>query len=368
MRIALIHGNDGSDVRAGKTCRSLARLDHEVHFIGWDRRPGSRKELDLGPTTMHLMHRATPHGRGTIRGQLAFIAHVARNLRRIRPDVVCAVNEELAFSVLPFKGLLYDRLVCDVYDSLGPRVAASRWHKRLPLGLVHTLGLRGPDRLIATDETRRGMLGRYASKAIVVENVPEDPGEEFALHVPAGPVRIWAGGSLEEIKGLRVLLEAIEPLAGVRIVSAGWPYDDFAAEVFVKHPRVDFLGIVTARRALELAASCDAVFSYYAPINALMVNASPNKVYDAMAVGRPVLINREVRLSAWVEQEGVGTACAYDDVQCLRDAIAGLTGRRASLVDFAARSRALFRQKYHWGIMESRLAELYRDLERETAE
>jgi glycosyltransferase involved in cell wall biosynthesis len=228
--------------------------------------------------------------------------------------------------------------------------------------------LRGPDRLIATDETRRGMLGRYASKAIVVENVPEDPGEELAQALPQGPIRIWAGGSLEEIKGLRVLLEAIEPLSDVRIVSAGWPYDDFAAETFVKHSRVDFLGIVTARRALELAASCDAVFSYYAPINAYMVNASPNKVYDAMAVGRPVLINREVRLSAWVEEKGIGYLCAYDDVPCLRNSIAGLADRRASLADFAARARALFRQKYHWGIMESRLAELYRGLERETAE
>jgi glycosyltransferase involved in cell wall biosynthesis len=368
MRIALIHGNDGSDVRAGKTCRSLARLGHDVHFIGWDRRPHSRKELDLGPTAMHVMERATPHGRGTVPGQLAFIAHIVRSLKQIRPEVVCAVNEELAFSVLPFKGLLYDRLVCDVYDSLGPRVAASRWHKRLPLGLVHKLGLRGPDRLIATDETRRAMLGRYAHKAIVVENVPEDPGEELALRLPEGPVRIWAGGSLEEIKGLRKLLEAIEPLAGVRIVSAGWPFDEFAAEVFVKHPRVDFLGIVTARRALELAASCDAVFSYYAPINVYMVNASPNKVYDAMAVGRPVLINREVRLSDWVAQEGVGEVCAYDDVNCLRQVIARLGERRGALAAFAARARTLFRQRYQWGIMESRLAELYRGLEREIAE
>jgi len=47
MRIALIHGNDGSDVRVGKTCRSLARLGFDTHFIGWDRRPEADKEIDL---------------------------------------------------------------------------------------------------------------------------------------------------------------------------------------------------------------------------------------------------------------------------------------------------------------------------------
>jgi hypothetical protein len=49
MRIALIHGNDGSDVRVGKTCRSLARLGFDVHFIGWDRRPGrTRRSTSVG--------------------------------------------------------------------------------------------------------------------------------------------------------------------------------------------------------------------------------------------------------------------------------------------------------------------------------
>jgi len=165
-------------------------------------------------------------------------------------------------------------------------------------------------------------------------------------------------------RGLRQLLEAIEPLQDVRVVSAGWPYDEFSSRVFVQHPRVDFEGIVTARRALELAANCDAVFSYYEPCNDYMINASPNKVYDAMAVGRPVLINREVRLAAWVEKAGVGYVCNYEDVACLRSIVASLMERRSSLPEFAARSRVLFLERYQWGQMEERLAGLYRDMGR----
>ena len=108
-------------------------------------------------------------------------------------------------------------------------------------------------------------------------------------------------------------LEAIEMLPNVSIVSAGWPYDDFASQVFVPHPRVEFHGIVTARESLELAAGCDAIFAYYEPANAYMVNTSPNKVYDAMAVGRPVLINREVRLAGWVQMES-RLAALYEDL------------------------------------------------------
>ena len=305
-RIALVHGNDGSDVRIGKTCRSLARLGFDVHFVGWDRRPGAEKQIDLGGAVAHLVSHETPHGRGNLAGQARYFRHVASTLRRLRPTVVCAINEELACAVLPMKGHYYDRLVCDVYDSLRARAATRPWYKRWPLNVINALGSIGSDRLIATDENRKRMLGCYASKAIVVENVPEDPGPELAAALPRGPVRIWAGGSLDARKGFGELLEAVEPLPDVRVISAGWPYDDFASQVFIRHPRVEYHGIVTARRALELAASCDAVFCYYAPVNVYMVHASPNKVYDAMAVGRPVLINREVRLAEWVEQAGVG--------------------------------------------------------------
>ena len=364
MRIALIHSNDGSDVRVGKTCRSLARLGFDMHFIGWDRRPEAPKSVDLGATLAHITARDTRHGRGTLGGQMKFVRHVLRSLRELRPEVVCAVNEEIAFTILPFKGWFYRRLVCDIYDSLQARVGQRPWPLSAMLAVAGRLALRGADRLIATDETRRQMLGQFASKAVVIENVPEDPGQDLAAALPQGPVRIWAAGSLDQGRGLRQLLEAIETLPNVSIVSAGWPYDDFASQVFVPHPRVEFHGIVTARESLELAAGCDAIFAYYEPGNAYMVNASPNKVYDAMAVGRPVLINREVRLARWVEEARVGYTCDYRDVNCLRSVLAGLESERGALPGFAARVRELFLERYQWAQMESRLAALYEDLGR----
>jgi glycosyltransferase involved in cell wall biosynthesis len=364
MRIALVHGNDGSDVRIGKICRSLSRLGFEIHFIGWDRRPNVPKQIDLGGAIPHVIKYETAHGKGNLAGQLRFYVHVIRVLAELRPRVACGVNEEAAFFLLPLKRLLYRYLVCDVFDSLGARAAGRAWHLRGLMRAMSAVGLWAADRLIATDENRRAMLGRFAGKAIVVENVPEDPGPELALQVPSGPIRIWAAGSIEAEKGFPELLKAIEGLDEVEIWSAGWPYDDFAVDVFMKHPRVKYHGIVTSREALRLAASCDAVFSYYAPIHAYRTNASPNKVYDAMAVGRPVLINSEVRLARWVEEASLGIVCPYRDVECLRSAISGLQRRRASLQQFASYARQLFTEKYHWGLMETRLAELYGSLGR----
>lgn len=362
MRIALIHANDGSDVRVGKTCRSLARLGFDAHFIGWDRRPELKKNVDLGSVQAHIVSRPTVHGRGTWRGHGAFVRHMFAVLKRIRPDVVCAVNEELAVSVLPAKGLLYRHLVCEIYDSLSARTTGRRFPLREALGAAGWLALQGADRLIVTDEHRLGMLGRQARKAVVIENVPEDPGPELAGRAPRGPIKIWVAGSLEEQRGLRVLLEAIAPLSDVEILAAGWPYDTFSSEVFVKHPRVDYRGVLTAAVSLELAASCDAVFCCYAPTNDYMINASPNKIHDALSVGRPVLINCEVRLAKWVQERDVGLTFPYTDVAGLRDAIGQLFHLRQTRQGRSAEIRSVFLAQHNWRDMEVRLEDLYRGL------
>jgi len=360
-RVALVHATDGSDVRVGKTCRSLSRMGLDVHFVGWDRRPGQEKMLDLGTATAHVLRLETRHARWSASGQVTYLAHIVKVLREVRPQVVCAVNEELAALLLPFRGVFYGRLVCELYDSLQARQSGRSRTVRLVAGAVTKMAHRFSDRLIATDRNRMNLLGRYADKAVVVQNVPEDPGDELSKRIPKGPIKIWAAGTLDETRGLRRLLDAVESLPDVTVVSAGWAFDSYATDVFLRSTRVEYHGIVSAARSLELAAGCDAIYCYYAPLNSNMINASPNKIHDALAVGRPVLINAEVLISSWVSEHAIGYVCPYDEVACLRRAIAQLPAARLALPEYAARCRALFRQQ-SWSSQEPTLSDLYRSL------
>ena len=66
-------------------------------------------------------------------------------LRRVRPDVVCAVNEELAFLLLPFKGVLFRRLVCELYDPLDARHSGASAPVRIASRIVSAVALRFSD-------------------------------------------------------------------------------------------------------------------------------------------------------------------------------------------------------------------------------
>ena len=362
MRIVVVYGNDGSDVRIGKICRSLSSKGYDVHFIGWDRRPDTDKTVELGTTQIHLMARKTRMGRGTLGGQMRFMWYAVRVLAKLRPEVVHCVNEDNTLGILPFRSILYDHLVCDVFDALLDRHSHRSKYVTIVLRAVAEIVRSGVDRLIATDAVRFSRFGRFRKKTVIVENVPEDPGDQLASQLPQGPVKIYVAGSLTRDRGLKQILEAVDRVEGIEILSAGWCYDEFSRETFLQHPKVTFKGIVTARQSLELAAQCDAVLCYYVPKSINSIYASPNKIYDAMSVGRPSIINKEAKVSRWIEQNTLGWACPYGDVDALVRVLESLKLNRDKLFDFATRSREFFIQGYTWEKMESRLEEMYASL------
>lgn len=361
-RIALIYGNDGFDVRVGKICRSLSALSYDVHFIGWVRRPEEKKEMDLGSASIHTMIYPTQFGWATRTGILRFGWHIANTLAKLRPEIVCCVNEDNAFLALAFRRIFYRYLVCDVFDALLDRHSHRHWPIPSILSVITELTRMSADRLIATDDSRFGRFGRFRKKSIVIENVPEDPGDELSRMKVEGPIKVYVAGSLDLIRGLKQIITVAEALGNLQIVSAGWPSDEYASKIFIRHPSVSFHGIVTLRKSLELAAECDAVLAFYAPISVNNRQASPNKVYDAMSVGRPVIINEEVIVSQWIIENKLGFRCSYYDIKALENIILSLEGRRGNLNKFAKRVRDIFVRKHTWKHMEFRLDELYKGI------
>lgn len=361
-RIVLISGNDGTDARIGKVCRSLSKMGFELHYVGWDRCPDADKPVDLGSAHLHIIRNVTPHGRFTVSGFIRFARHVVNKLREIRPNTVCCVDEEYSLLAMPMRFLFYRFLVCDVMDALYDRHSHRNWPMRTALRVLSFINRLGANRLIATDEARFEKFGRFKSKCTVVGNYPEDPGEDVAKTLLDGPTRIYAAGSMSVPRGLKQLIAAVDATTDVEIISAGWLYDDYAKEVFAKHPSVSFRGIVSLSESLQLAAQCDAVFAFYEPHSVNNRMASPTKLYDALSVGRPVIINEEAEVSEWVADNEVGFRLPYADTEGLKQVLASLKEHRQKLPQFAQHARWSFRQGYSWEAMEPRLRQLYTSL------
>ncbi len=363
ITVALIHANDGSDVRIGKFCRTLCELGYDCHFIGWDRRPNETKPRALGDTACHVMSLQTRHGRGTLWGLFRFYLFAIYWLFRVRPLTVSAVNEDLAFAFVPFRRLLFRRLVCDVFDSLKDRHSNKGPVVRRLISAVSWVARSGADRLVATDHRRLARFEQqYQSKSVVIENYPEDCGPNLSKTSPDGPLKVFVSGSLSQSRGLAQIVASASRVGNTQLISVGWIYDDYTQTQFVTNPLVSYHGIVTAKEALELGASCDAFLVFYEPTNLNNRNASPNKIYDALSVGRPCIVNREASISAWIEQQDLGFVCEYDAPDQL-DQIVRRLQDRSDHVERSQRLRSVFEQGYCWSQFGPVIDELFRGVD-----
>jgi len=368
MKILYISRNDGTDYRGAKMCNSLVKLGHQVVNVGWDRTPDKRKELVLVPEVkLRILQRPGVFEQNSLEGWGDYLPHLMRSLYEEKPDAVQAVNEEMAALVLPFKRILYRWLIVDVYDSVTANYYRTRWLD-LAARVCRWLANSGADCIVETAPELQAKLGRFVRKSIIIENAPFDPGNEIAAQVPtAGPVRLALGGGLTKRRmGLDILVAALDllPQGSVIVEASGWLGDDYAKNVFAKHPAVRYRWLEKAPDFLKLAGSCDALLYLRSDSceSDYIACVRPNRLFEALAVGRPIIVNPGLAIGRWIEEDNLGIVLPRFDPTSLASAIASLKERRAALPEQARHMRQVFLSDHVWPVMEKKLGELYQKL------
>src|SRR5437867_650721 len=90
--------------------------------------------------------------------------------------------------------------------------------------------------------------------------------------------------------------------------------------------------------------------------------ASPNKLFEAMMFGKPVIASADTRMAEVVREEGCGLVVPYGDSSALRGAIERLMLSPGDAEGMGARGRKAYEAKYNWRAMERRLLEAYGEL------
>jgi hypothetical protein len=294
-RILYLSFNDGSDMRINKEIRTLSRLAPvDMVALGTD---ATQCYAAAASNRLHYIHgsRKTP---GTL---LRYILKSASLLTTGNFQSVHIINEPQLLLLWPFLWF-QKQVVLDIFDSLFLRKNRPgnqwAWIKRIVYAPV--------DRVLVTDENRLGLLPDFLkARAFIVPNYPYRlaalPARQRAPHLT-----LMYFGWLGELRGTETVRELLDADPTLRVIMAGWLADE-PSRLLTQHPRVEWLGVLPQAEATHLAAQrADYILCVYAPINDNNINASPNKIYDAIQTGTPVIINAEVKVSGFVDQHGIG--------------------------------------------------------------
>ena len=178
------------------------------------------------------------------------------------------------------------------------------------------------------------------------------------------PFCVYVNGSLWNTRGIEVLLKAAERVPNCRIVVAGELPGKGIEDAFQSSSQVDYRGWLDHEDALRLYGPSKAVFAFYDPAIPINVCTSPTKLFEAMLMGKPVIINSEAHISNDVREWKTGYSCGYHDVDGLTGILREIGADPEEAERKGALARQLFEKRFAWEYFEPKLLELIRSLAR----
>jgi glycosyltransferase involved in cell wall biosynthesis len=295
-------------------------------------------------------------------GLLAWLIH-----HRAEYDLIHACDFDTILPALICKYLFGKRVVYDIFDFYADHLRATpEWVKRL-IRAVDLRAIERADAVILVDDARRAQIaGARAKRLAVVYNSPEDQdvrekqdnvSGEFAL-------RLAYVGLLQVERGLMDVLRVLRSHPEWGLDLAGFGGDEAQILGFARSlQNVSWHGRVSYQTALALSAKADVLFALYDPQIPNHRYASPNKLFEAMMLGKPVVVARGTNMDCIAEEVGFGLLVKYGDIPALESALQQLAQDPSLRAALGRQARQGYDQAYGWHIMEQRLIDLYDEIQ-----
>jgi glycosyltransferase involved in cell wall biosynthesis len=362
------------DPRVEKIARALAGAGYEVRLLGWDR-SASLPALSRGNglEVRRLPIRAE-FGQGLanlpnlLRWQWGLWSWLARNRRDY--DAIHACDFDTVLPALLAKKLWGKKVVYDIFDFYADHLRSTpgrlvRLIRAADLGAINRA-----DAVILADDSRREQIrGSSPRRCTVVYNSPEDLRCELegsfapAAAVTPGSLRLCYVGLLQVERGIMELLEVLSRRPQWRLDLAGFGGDEAAITAKIRAmPNVAWHGRIPYRQALGLSLQADTLFATYDPAIPNHRYASPNKVFEAMMLGKPVIVARGTNMDRMIAAAGCGIVIEYGDTAALEDALARLAAGPELRRKLGENARRAYDATYSWAVMEKRVTSLYQEL------
>ncbi len=267
-----------------------------------------------------------------------------------------------------------------VYDSHElwldrPRVPPRSKLNRFLVKKIESFLIRRTDaNIIAGDFRARELVKRYhiIEPTVILNLPPYHPVESSrllhdALGIPTDEMIIIYIGIVNLGRGLEEAVQSLKYLNRCHLVLMGFAYDDYISslEAFIASEgltgRVHFFGPVPFEEVTRYAASAGVGLVLYRNICLNWYYSSPNKLFECMAAGLPVVGSNFPDLKMYIEGYDIGVTCDPDNPRDIADGINRIISDEARYDSM--RKNALEAAKtFNWGNESRKLIALYEGL------
>jgi len=168
-------------------------------------------------------------------------------------------------------------------------------------------------------------------------------------------------GALSEKRFIKSAIEIIKDIPNITLHIAGMgTLTEYAKDMSSKYTNINFHGMVDYKEALKLYSKTDLMFALYDPGVPNHKYSAPNKVYEAMMLGKPIIVAKNTGMDKIVKDNEMGLIINYSEKE-FKNLLFSILDKSINLEELGTNAKRAY-QNYSWCEMKERLVNLYKKI------
>jgi len=364
IKVVMLRSNPvDADPRVEKEAEALKKAGYEVEVVGWDRE-GNLKVIES--TNFGLVKRIrikAQFGNGLynlphlIRWQVALLHYLMKS----KFDVIHSCDFDTVLPAIIVGRIRRKKVIYDIFDFYADMLRKTPEFIKKLIRILDYYIINKVDAVIIADVSRsKQIYGTHPKRIEVIYNTPKDVKDQYHNDVKNPTFRIGYVGLLQVERGLLEMINVVGKHPDWILEIGGYGGDENKIKQEISHfPNIVFHGKVKYSKSLEISSRATVLFATYDPKVPNHKYSSPNKLFEAMMLGKPIIISEGSTMCDIVRRYNNGIIVEYGNQQKLEEALLKLSNDPGLVEKMGKQSRKAYEGEFGWAVMEKRLIDLY---------
>lgn len=370
-KVCILRSNPvNPDSRVEKEAMTLSSAGYDVTIIAWDRGSNhepSYEKIEVGGIFIPIIRlgfkASFGEGLKNIVPFLKFQLALRKLLKKNQFDLVHACDFDTAFFTYKLAKKMGAKVVFDVFDFLcsKPVNMFQRLVKKAQFKIINACDAT----IICTEDRKKQIQGSNPRFLEVIHNSPsarQMTNSHNQMPQSSDVVKVCYVGILQGGRLLKEIGEFFSNHPSIELHIGGFGLlDGYFSKLSREHSNIIYYGRISYDKTLEIEMQSDIMLAIYDPSVNNHVFAAPNKFYEALFLGKPIVMVKGTGMSNVVEQNNIGELIDYN-IGGFEQGIDNLVKRRKDWPLINKSMKKIYSEHYSWEVMEIRLVALYKKL------
>lgn len=321
VKMILTNGFD-PDVRVFKEAKYIASLNHKVEILCWDRESRYKDKPNEIIEGIEIKRFYVPSKYGTGLKQLKpfweFYKKVKNYLKSKKYDILHCHDLDGAIIGNRVKGEA--KIVFDMHEYYLDK--QSKIYNYITSIIVSYIQNKADNIIFLNDKQKGDIKEKNVNKLVFLPNYPESEKFNNIKKTKSEKIRIGYAGYIRHKEPFKNLIKATLGIENIAIDIYGTSIlgKEFL-NLFEENPNAKLYGKYDHKNIGKIYNDIDIVFCVYVAANENDKNAFPNKFFESIISGTPIMVAKNTKMADFVTHHNIGYVVDGSDSNSIRNEI-----------------------------------------------